>query len=186
MSIRTARKVSALAGLTWRANEAALLSGVELLLSASSSLLKTLAAEPNDVDGTLACMVAESEGMMAAVYYVQETILVAALAPVKAPPRKKKVAKAEKAGSFEDESAASPTTSPGNEEASPKGSPDRDSQGDANSVKGKARESDEVKRLMEKPKPGFSQQQILTWKAEGMAEALREDLRDFKLPEGAY
>ncbi|MCJ1461578.1 hypothetical protein MMC07_000175 [Pseudocyphellaria aurata] len=186
MSIRTGRKVAALAGLTWRANEAALLSGVELLLSASSSLLKTIAAEPNETDGTLAYMVAESEGMLAAVYYVQETILVAALAPIKAPTRKKNAAKAEKADSFKDEPATSPTTSSGNEEASPKGSPDRDFQDDASSVKGKAREIDEVKRILEQPKPGYSQQQILTWKAEGMAEALREDLRGFKLPEGAY
>lgn len=183
-----ARKVAALAGLTWRANDAALRSGAEGSVSSSSALLKTLAIECDDIDGQLISMVAESEGMMAAVCDVKETILVAALAPVKTSPGKKKAAKAEeKAGSSEDESAASPTTSSGNEEASLRGSPDRDSRDDASSVKGKVKESDEGDRKsLEQPTPGLSQQQILTWKAEGMAEALREDLHDFTLPEGAY
>lgn len=185
-----ARKVAALAGLTWRANEAALRSGAEGSVSASSALLKTHAIDFNEMEGKLTSMVAESEGMMAAVCDVKETILVAALAVVKTLPgnKKKKAAKLEeKAVSSEDESAPSPTTSSGNEEASLNGSPDKDSQGDASSVKGKARESDEGDRkMLEQPKPGLTQQQILTWKAEGMAEALREDLQDFKLPEGAY
>lgn len=187
MSIRTARKVTSLAGISWRCHEEALRIGAEELVSASSAL-KVHNIETND-DDKLTCMVSETEGMMAAVCDVKETILVAALAPVKTPPEKKKrAAKAEKkAGSSEDESAASPTTSTGNEEASPSGSPDKDSQDDASSMKGKAKESNEVDmEPFERPKLGLSQEQILTWKAEGMAEALREDLYDFKLPEGAY
>lgn len=186
MSIRIARKVTSLAGMSWRCHEEALRIGAEEFVSTSSAL-KVHNIETNG-DGKLTCLVAETEGMMAAVCDVKETILVAALALVKTPPEKKRAAKAEKkAGSSEDESAASPTTSTGNEEASPNGSPDKDSQDDASSVKGKAKESDEVDmKPFEQPKSGPSQEQILTWKAEGMAEALREDLYDFKLPEGAY
>lgn len=190
MTIRTARKVAALAGLTWRANEVALLGGADGIVSASSALLKTLEIDAKDTDGKLTNMVVEAEGMMAAVCDVKETILVAALAEVKNPPGKNKkfVAKAEeKAGESEDESAASPTTSCGNEEYNLGGSPDKNSQDDGSSIKGKAKASDEGDwDPLEQPKPGPSQEQILTWKAEGMAEALHEDLHDFTLPEGAF
>lgn len=188
MSIRIARKVTALAGLTWRANETALRSGAEGSVSASSALLKTIAINAKDNDGKLTSMVAEAEGMMAAICYIKETILVAALVPVKTlPGKKEKEAKAEEnTVSSEDESAA---TSSGKEGLGFRESPDEDTQDDASasSVKGKAKEGDEGDRKSpRKPELGPSQQQILAWKAEGMAEALREDLHDFKLPEGAY
>lgn len=187
MSIRFARKVTSLAGLGWRCHEDALRSGAEDF-SSTPSALKVLNLEVNE-DGKLTGMVAEIEDMVAAVCDVKETILVAAMAIVETPPGEKpKAPNAEKtAGSSEDESAASPNTSSKNEEANPFASPDKNSQDDASSVKGKAKESDEWERKSpQESKPGLSQEQILILKAEGMAEALREDLHDFKLPEGAY
>ena len=189
MKIKDARKVSALAGVTWRTKEAELLRDPGASVGLPSLLLETLSFNAKE-NGRLASMVVESEGMMAAVANVKETILVAALVPLPASTttKKKSTRKQGRTKPPKNECLTTTTANSSNEEPILSASSANDSPNEASSAKGKEKEStaENPPQLQTQLQPGLSRMRILTLKAEGMSEALRDDLQNFKLPEGAY
>lgn len=194
MKIKDARKVSALAGVTWRTKEAELLSDPGVSVGLPSLLLETLSLNTK-ANGRLASMVVESEGMMAAVAYVKETILVAALVPLPASTatKKKSARKQGKAKQFKEskndsnnESSTTPTADSSNEEPTLGASTANEAQNEGSSAKGKEKDSTTTTPPPSQSQPGLSRMRILTLKAEGMSAALQDDLQNFKMPEGAH
>lgn len=181
MKIKDARKVSALAGLTWRAKEAELFSEPGDSVGSPSLILETLSIKTKE-DGQLASMVVKSEGTMAAVADVKETILVAALIALPAAPTTKTKKKSTKAQEKAQSSANYPPTAA----AGTSGNDDPGAKDPQIDIKGKGKEPSAKNPAPQDPQPSSLQMKILTWKAEGMAEALLDDLHDFSMPEGAH
>lgn len=206
IEIRHARKVSALAGITWRANEIAINNGLEGSIAPTSTLLKTLQINTNDKTGKLSSMVVQSENFMTAICDVGKHVLVAAIVGLETPVEKKTrhtKERAEQKFGKQTSSATSPATTPSaaTEEVSTSSEPiDKTSSDKVTAENGISAEpssgaiptgkqqTDEGKKSpISSPKLGPSQEQILLWKAEGIAEALHIDLgRGFSLPENAY
>lgn len=207
VKLKFARKVSALAGATWRSTETALyeaaerdeafLGGAEGPVTATPTLLKTLSITAIDNDGRLTSMVVDVGGIIAAVSVVKGTILVAALVHADMAAESKKIAtkaKENPSRSDQPQHAKSPNSSSvdsGDVTIHDESSATDSAHGeDRNrSVKGKGKESEEDGILQEQRRrrsTGSSQIRILSWRADAMAEALRGDLRGFTLPDGAY
>lgn len=210
VKLKLARKISALAGTIWRTNELALyeacqdddtlLSGFEgEIIPPNPTLFRILSLTAKENDGRLTSMLLDAgENMLAAVYSVKHTILVTALVQLGA---------AETAAAAVEPITIPPTMdhsdpiAPSNSDSSP--TPNYDSSATTNSdadislqdppcsssidstksksTKGKNKESEDGQLRLQR-----RQVRILNWRAEGMAEALREDLRGFTLPDGAY
>lgn len=211
VKLKLARKISALAGTIWRTNELALyeasqeddtlLGGFEgEIIPANPIFFRTLSLTAKENDGRLTSMLLDAgENMIAALYSVKHTILVAALVQLG-------VAEAAAAAAVEP-ATTNPTVdhadpiSPSNIDSSPR--PNYDSSATATSdtdislqepapsssvdsaksksTKRKNKESEDSQLRVQR-----KQVRILNWRAGAMAEALREDLRGFTLPDGAY
>lgn len=211
VKLKLARKISALAGTIWRTNElelyeasqqdSTLLSGFEgEIVPPNPIFFKTLSLTAKENDGRLTSMLLDAgDNMIAAVYTVKHTILVAALV---------QLGVAETARATVESASINPSVdhpdsiAPSNSDSSPRPNfnssatatsdtdisllqdPVRSSSVDSiksKSIKGKNKESDDVQLRLQR-----KQVRILNWRAEAMAEALREDLRGFALPDGAY
>lgn len=204
VKLKLARKISALAGTIWRTNELALyeasqeddtlLSGFEgEIIPPNPNFFRTLSLTAKQNDGRLTSMLLDAgENMLAALYSVKHTILVAALV---------QLGVTETAAAAVEPVTMNPsvdhvdTTAPSNSDSSPR--PNYDSDSDislqdpapsssvgsvkSRSTKGKNKESEDAQLRVQR-----KQVRILNWRAEAMAEALREDLRGFTLPDGAY
>lgn len=214
VKLKLARKISALAGTIWRTNELALyeasqeddtlLGGFEgEIIPPNPIFFRTLSLTAKENDGRLTSMLLDAgENMLAALYSVKHTILVAALVQLGVA----ETAAAAAAAAVEP-ATINPTVdhadpiSPSNIDSSPR--PNYDSSATATSdtdislqdpapsssvdsaksksTKGKNKESEDSQLRVQR-----KQVRILNWRAEAMAEALREDLRGFTLPDGAY
>lgn len=210
VKLKLARKISALAGTIWRTNELALyeasqedgtlLSGFEgEIVPPNPIFFTTLSLTAKGNDGRLTSMLLDAgDNMITAVYTVKHTILVAALV---------QLGVAETARAAVESASINPSVdhpdsiAPSNSDSSPRPNynssatatidtdisvqdPVRSSSVDSiksKSTKGKNKESEDVQLRLQR-----KQVQILNWRAEAMAEALREDLRGFTLPDGAY
>lgn len=204
VKLKLARKISALAGTIWRTNELALyeasqeddtlLSGFEgEIIPPNPNFFRTLSLTAKQNDGRLTSMLLDAgENMLAALYSVKHTILVAALV---------QLGVTETAAAAVEPVTMNPSvdhvdpTAPSNSDSSPR--PNYDSDTDislqdpapsssvgsfkSKSTKGKNKESEDAQLRVQR-----KQVRILNWRAEAMAEALREDLRGFTLPDGAY
>lgn len=210
VKLKLARKISALAGTIWRTNELALyeasqeddtlLSGFEgEIIPPNPIFFRTLSLTAKENDGRLTSMLLDAgENMLAALYSVKHTILVAALV---------QLGVAETVSAAVEPAAMTPSVdhvdpiAPSNSDSSPR--PTYDSAATATSdtdislqdpapsssvgsvksksTKGKNKESEDAQLRFQR-----KQVTILNWRAEAMAEALREDLRGFTLPDGAY
>lgn len=210
VKLKLARKISALAGTIWRTNELALyeasqeddtlLGGFEgEIIPPNPIFFRTLSLTAKENDGRLTSMLLDAgENMLAALYSVKHTILVAALV---------QLGVAETAAAAVEPATINPTVdhadpiSPSNIDSPPR--PNYDSSATATSdtdislqdpapsssvdsaksksTKGKNKESEDSQLRVQR-----KQVRILNWRAEAMAEALREDLRGFTLPDGAY
>ena len=214
VKLKLARKISALAGTIWRTNELALyeasqeddtlLGGFEgEIIPPNPIFFRTLSLTAKENDGRLTSMLLDAgENMLAALYSVKHTILVAALVQLGVA----ETAAAAAAAAVEP-ATINPTVdhaepiSPSNIDSSPR--PNYESSATATSdtdispqepapsssvdsaksksTKGKSKESEDSQLRVQR-----KQVRILNWRAEAMAEALREDLRGFTLPDGAY
>lgn len=210
VKLKLARKISALAGTIWRTNELALyeasqedgtlLSGFEgEIVPPNPIFFTTLSLTAKGNDGRLTSMLLDAgDNMITAVYTVKHTILVAALV---------QLGVAETARAAVESASINPSVdhpdsiAPSNSDSSPRPNynssatatidtdisvqdPVRSSSVDSiksKSTKGKNKESEDVQLRLQR-----KQVRILNWRAEAMAEALREDLRGFTLPDGAY
>lgn len=204
VKLKLARKISALAGTIWRTNELALyeasqeddtlLSGFEgEIIPPNPIFFRTLSLTAKQNDGRLTSMLLDAgENMLAALYSVKHTILVAALV---------QLGVTETAAAAVEPVTMNPSvnhvdlTAPSNSDSSPR--PNYDSDTDislqdpapsssvgsvkSKSTKGKNKESEDAQLRFQR-----KQVRILNWRAEAMAEALRDDLRGFTLPDGAY
>lgn len=211
VKLKLARKISALAGTIWRTNELALyeasqeddtlLGGFEgEIIPPNPIFFRTLSLTAKENDGRLTSMLLDAgDNMLAALYSVKHTILVAALV---------QLGVAETAAAAVEPATIQPTVdhadpiAPSNIDSSPR--PNYDSSATATSdtdisllqdpapsssvdsaksksTKGKNKESEDAQLRVQR-----KQVRILNWRAEAMAEALREDLRGFTLPDGAY
>lgn len=210
VKLKLARKISALAGTIWRTNELALyeasqeddtlLSGFEgEIIPPNPIFFRTLSLTAKENDGRLTSMLLDAgDNMLAAVYSVKHTILVAALV---------QLGVEETATAAVEPTTVSPSADqpdpivPSNSDSSPRPNynsstaatsdtdislqdPVRSSSVDSiksKSTKGKSKESEDAQLRLQR-----KQVRILNWRAKAMAEALREDLRGFTLPDGAY
>lgn len=210
VKLKLARKISALAGTIWRTNELALyeasqeddtlLSGFEgEIIPPNPIFFRTLSLTAKENDGRLTSMLLDAgDNMLAALYSVKHTILVAALV---------QLGVAETAAAAVEPATTTPSVehvdsiAPSISDSSPR--PNYDSSATATSdtdislqdpapsssvgsvksksTKGKDKESEDAQLRVQR-----KQVKILNWRAEAMAEALREDLRGFTLPDGAY
>lgn len=210
VKLKFARKISALAGTIWRTNELALyeasqeddtlLGGFEgEIIPPNPILFRTLSLTAKENDGRLTSMLLDAgDNMLAALYSVKHTILVAALV---------QLGVAETAAAAVEPATTNPTVdhadpiATSNIDSSPR--PNYDSSATATSdtdmslqdpapsssvdsaksksTKGKNKESEDSHLRAQR-----KQVRILNWRAEAMAEALREDLGGFTLPDGAY
>lgn len=212
VKLKLARKISALAGTIWRTNELALyeasqeddtlLGGFEgEIIPPNPIFFRTLSLTAKENDGRLTSMLLDAgENMLAALYSVKHTILVAALVQLGAAETAAAAAAVEPATINPTVDHADPI-SPSNIDSSPR--PNYDSSATttsdtdislqdpapsssvdsakSKSTKGKNKESGDSQLRVQR-----KQVRILNWRAEAMAEALREDLRGFTLPDGAY
>lgn len=211
VKLKLARKISALAGTIWRTNELALyeasqedctlLSGFEgEIVPPNPIFFTTLSLTAKENDGRLTSMLLDAgDNMIAAVYSVKHTILVAALvqlgvaetarAAVEAAPINPSVDHPDSIAPSNSDSSPRPNYNPSatatsDTDISLLQDPVRSSSVDSiksKSTKGKSKESEDVQLRLQR-----KQVRILNWRAEAMAEALREDLRGFTLPDGAY
>lgn len=210
VKLKLARKISALAGTIWRTNELALyeasqeddalLSGFEgEIIPPNPILFRTLSLTAKENDGRLTSMLLDAgDNMLAAVYSVKHTILVAALV---------QLGVAKIATAADEPATITPSVdhpdpiAPPNSDSSPRPNynssatatsdidislqdPVRSSSFDSitsKSTKGKNMESEDAQLMLQR-----KQVRVLNWRAEAMTEALREDLRGFTLPDGAY
>lgn len=210
VKLKLARKISALAGTIWRTNELALyeasqeddalLSGFEgEIIPPNPILFRTLSLTAKENDGRLTSMLLDAgDNMLAAVYSVKHTILVAALV---------QLGVAKIATAADEPATITPSVdhpdpiAPLNSDSSPRPNynssatatsdtdislqdPVRSSSVDSitsKSTKGKNMESEDAQLMLQR-----KQVRVLNWRAEAMTEALREDLRGFTLPDGAY
>lgn len=211
--IKKARKVAALLGVTWRsANPAQPNNNRHDSEGANSgTLLLKVLTTIRDADGKLSVMMVEIDKMMAAICDVKESLLVAALVEEKKPSAKGQ--QPDRASDDNDDDQATIKAEELSKATHNKASsdidqvkPSSDSEHEAEveeqepskltSSKGKSKEDAEnstskpsslsssplsSSSSSSKPKP--SQMQILIWRVEAMAEALRDDLRDFKMPQ---
>ena len=210
VKLKLARKISALAGTIWRTNELALyeasqedgtlLSGFEgEIVPPNPIFFTTLSLTAKGNDGRLTSMLLDAgDNMITAVYTVKHTILVAALVQLGVA----ETARAAVESASINTSVDHPDSiAPSNSDSSPRPNynssatatidtdisvqdPVRSSSVDSiksKSTKGKNKESEDVQLRLQR-----KQVRILNWRAEAMAEALREDLRGFTLPDGAY
>lgn len=210
VKLKLARKISALAGTIWRTNELALyeasqednalLSGFEgEIIPPNPILFRTLSLTAKENDGRLTSMLLDAgDNMLAAVYSVKHTILVAALV---------QLGVAKIATAADEPATITPSVdhpdpiAPLNSDSSPRPNynssatatsdtdislqdPVRSSSVDSitsKSTKRKNMESEDAQLMLQR-----KQVRVLNWRAEAMTEALREDLRGFTLPDGAY
>lgn len=130
-------------------------------------------------------MVIETEELIAAIRVVKETILAAAVLTFKdlnATIESETVAIAEAEAEVEASSTTSETEEP------PPDASTEDLERLSSVDKGKAKETPEQPaKTTERTNKSIEYQiQILKWKIEAMADALREDLEDFSMPQGAF
>lgn len=186
--IKKSRKAAALFGVTWRSTTQSLLNDVnqDSPSNKSAPLLKVLRTiKDADDDEKISTMVVEIDKMVAAICDVKDSLLVAALVNLDSseagdPALQSSSTVSNEEGSSrgvknvsENEGEQSYDEHNGGEEQAPT-TTDGDTSKDAENKKSTVTSS--------KPKP--PQIQILIWRVEAMAEALREDLRDFKIPSG--
>lgn len=210
VKLKLARKIAALAGTIWRTNELALyeasqeddtlLGGFEgEIIPPNPNFFRTLSLTAKENDGRLTSMLLDAgDNMLAALYSVKHTILVAALVQLGVTETTAAVAEPVTNNPTVDHADPIATS---NIDSSPR--PNYDSSATATSdtdilvqdpapsssvdsaksksTKGKNKESEDAQLRVQR-----KQVRILKWRAEAMAEALREDLRGFTLPDGAY
>lgn len=210
VKLKLARKIAALAGTIWRTNELALyeasqeddtlLGGFEgEIIPTNPIFFRTLSLTAKENDGRLTNMLLDTgDNMLAALHSVKHTILVAALvqlsatetAAVAAEPVTKNptvdhadpiaTSNIDSSPRLNYNSSATATSDTDISAQDPAPSSSVDS-AKSKSTKGKNKEPEDAQLRVQR-----KQVRILKWRAEAMAEALREDLRGFMLPEGAY
>lgn len=200
--IKKARKVAALLGVTWRsANQAPLNNNHQDSESTNSAtlLLKVLTTIRN-ADGKLSIMVTEIDKMVAAICDVKESLLVAALVDEVQPSSGDHLPESvsdDDAATVDVEESSKSIQNIASSDIEQGPSSDSANEGEEGqdlptltTNKGKSKEDAENSTSTPTPpsssssKPKPSQMQILIWRVEAMAEALRDDLRDFKMPQG--
>jgi ribosomal protein S15P/S13E len=185
--------------VTWRATNLALINNNQDPKSNRGILLKVITTT-KDPDGKLAMVAVEFENMIATIHEVKDSILVAALVEVKPimenlPGNVSNNNTAEIAnmsGSNNNNNTAPssngqtpPDTTTHEHEAQEPPTTPAPASNKANDEEEETPSSPPTPTpTPSRPKP--SQLQILTWRVEAMAEALREDLQDFKMPQGTF
>lgn len=179
--IKQARKAAALFGVTWRSTNLAPQDSQESPQSNIAPLLKILKTikEPH---GKLSIMTVEIDKRIAAICDVKGSLLVAAL--VESQTHKGHLPQgvsSDASGTSTEETSSK--TSNNTSDNEPNSSDSTHEQEDETApTEDKDKSKDAGTPTSAKPKP--TQTQILMWRVEAMAEALRDDLQDFKMPLG--
>lgn len=171
--------------MTWRSTNLALQDNQESPQSNTAPLLKVLKTikEPH---GKLSIMTVEIDKMIAAICDVKDSLLVAALVESK-PPKghlPQGVSSAASATSTEEASSKTSNNTSDNEQESSDSAHEQEDQLAPTEDKDKSKDAETAPPTPKSAKPKPTQTQILMWRVEAMAEALRDDLRDFKMPLG--
>ncbi|KAL8933163.1 MAG: hypothetical protein Q9211_005929 [Gyalolechia sp. 1 TL-2023] len=189
LPVKTARNIAALAGITWRVNNQAMMRGDEIpTLTGGASFLKTVAVTSVDNGPGLFNMICEYKDLVMAVQLIKDTFLAAAMieidktepsldeVPTSKPEEDTKVeTKASATGKHDDEAWE-------DEEAVEETSEDEED-------KAKAREANALEEEAQKEaKKEPTKQEKLFEKSQGLASAVREQwkVHGFKMPSGFH
>jgi len=173
-----------MAGGAWRIHNQAITKNDPSLHAAADKFCKTVEIIPFDEkEAGLRAMIVIVDDVVVAVHDVKERLLIAAMLPLES-------VKQDKAGRSENGKGKRKGKERADDEASESS---EGGDGDGKAVTGEeiGGDSDEgaddngEEGKAEEGKP-TSKQQILLWRAEGMAEVLLGDLRNFKMPEGYF
>ena len=199
-TIEQGRTVAALTGAAWRINNNLIAQGVEDIPD-SGPFLKNMTIFPyNDPESSglgLKSMLAEVNGMVIAVHDVKERLLVAAMHPVEALKTTEADEASEKMKSLHVFDETDPAAK--EDKVSEEGGVKKDDSGsgwdsdESESESTKERKS-QAKRKGKSKATGdedteeheFSKKELLMMRVEGMADVLRADLADFKMPDEFY
>jgi len=183
--IQHGRTVAAMAGGAWRIHNQAITKNDPSLHAAADKFCKTAKIIPFDEkEAGLRAMIVIVDDVVVAVHDVKERLLIAAMLPLEAVKQDKasvsenRKGKGKGKGKERADEEASESSEGGDAGQAVTGQEvDGESNVEAN--------DDDEEGKAEEGKP-TSKQQILVWRAEGMAEVLLGDLRNFKMPEGYF
>lgn len=184
--IQHGRTVAAMAGGAWRIHNQAITKNDPSLHAAADKFCKTAKIIPFDEkEAGLRAMIVIVDDVVVAVHDIKERLLIAAMLPLEAVKQDKaSVSENGKGeGKGKGKERADEEASESSEGGDGDGKPVTDQEVDGD-FKDEANDDDEEGKA-EEGKP-TSKQQILVWRAEGMAEVLLGDLRNFKMPEGYF
>jgi len=184
--IQHGRTVAAMAGGAWRIHNQAITKNDPSLHAAADRFCKTAKIIPFDEkEAGLRAMIVIVDDVVVAVHDVKERLLIAAMLPLEAVKQDKasvsENGKEEGKGKGKERADEEASESSEGGDGDGKAVTDQEVDGD---FKDEANDDDEQGKA-EEGKP-TSKQQILVWRAEGMAEVLLGDLRNFKMPEGYF
>ena len=200
-TIEQGRTVAALTGAAWRINNNLVIHGLEDIPD-PGPFLKNIAIfpyhDPESPELGLKSMLGEVNGMVIAVHDVKERLLVAAMHPLDAPETTEADEASEKMKSLHVFDETDPAVKEGNESEEGEGvkkEGNGSSRGSVRSESGSMKSSESQAKSKGKGKAtgdeamegqNFSKQELLMMKVEGMADVLRADLADFKMPDEFY
>jgi len=184
--IQHGRTVAAMAGGAWRIHNQAITKNDPSLHAAADKFCKTVKIIPFDEkEAGLRAMIAIVDDVVVAVHDIKERLLIAAMLPLEAVKQDKaSVSENGKGkGKGKGKERADEEASESSEEGNGDGKAVTGEEIGGDSEDGADDDGEEGKVGEGKP---TSKQQILVWRAEGMAEVLLGDLRSFKMPEGYF
>jgi len=182
--IQHSRTVAAMAGGAWRIHNQAITKDDPELHAAADKFCKTREVIPYDEERSgLRAMIVVVDDVLVAVHDVKERLLIAAMLPLEAV--KKENASTTETGKGKgkgkeraDEEASESSEGSNGDGKAVAGDEIGEDSGDGADIDGEEGKAGEGKPT--------TKQQILIWRAEGMAEVLLGDLRNFKMPEGYF
>ncbi len=173
-----------MAGGAWRIHNQAITKNDPSLHAAADKFCKTLEIIPSDEkEAGLRAMIVVVDDVLVAVHDVKERLLIAAMLPLETVKQDKASASENGKGKGKGKERADDKASESSADGSGEGKAVTSDEAGGDSGDGADEDDENGKAEEDKP---TSKQQILLWRAEGMAEVLLGDLRDFKMPEGYF
>ena len=176
--VKYARKASALTALTWRLNEAAMLGNPTqaAISSISAAPLTTIETAATKGGEELQMMVTEVDDMTLVVEHVKERLLLASMKETA------EVYKGVKQAEANGNDSGNGSVTSGGVEGGESGTSVGEGGLSTGPAAGGSAESDKSASADGSGAEAFTELQILRLKTEGLRDALRADLKDFKMP----
>ncbi|KAI4172750.1 MAG: hypothetical protein LQ343_003342 [Gyalolechia ehrenbergii] len=188
LPVKTARNIAALAGITWRVNNQALMRGDEIpTLTGGASFLKTVAVTKAESGPGLFNMICEYKDLVMAVQLIKDTFLAAAMIEADKPePVSNDVAASKPNEDAKSETGASATGEHDDEAWEDEEAVEETSEDEEDKAKAEQAKAQEEK-AQEEAKESTKQEKLFE-KSQGLASAVREQWKvdGFKMPSGFH